>query len=282
MKIGRVLVIANQLKPEATELSIDIRNYLESLDIETIVLGLSGKPSQPALESFDLAISLGGDGTVLYSSRILAHRRIPILPINLGEFGFITEVTREEWKDAFEKFRSGKLVAGSRLVLRTRVVRSEREILSTIGLNETVIASSGISKIVRLHAFLSGCRLGSYRADGIIVATPTGSTAYSAAAGGPILHPEMDAMIINPICPFTLSARPLVVPGTERIEIFISESQRTELSLTVDGQTNVPVLPRDTIIIERSEDPALIVRSDRRTFYDVLRSKLRWSGEPNA
>ena len=282
IRIGRVLVVANQLKTEATDLSIDIREHLESLGIETIVLGLSGMPAQPALDDFDLAISLGGDGTVLYSCRILAHRRVPILPINLGELGFITEVTRDEWQDAFDKFRRGKIVAGKRLVVRVRVIRSEREILSTVALNEAVIASSGISKIVRLEASLSGSPLGRYRADGVIVATPTGSTAYSVAAGGPILHPEMDAMILNPICPFTLSARPIVVPGTERIEIHVSESQRTEISLTVDGQMNVPLVPRDTVVIEQAKDPALIIRSDRRTFYDVLRSKLRWSGEPNA
>jgi NAD+ kinase len=202
--------------------------------------------------------------------------------VNLGDFGFITEVTRDEWIDAFERFRSGMIEAGDRLLITVTVHRQGKEIATFMGLNDAVISASGISKIVKLSVRLSDTPLGRYRADGIIVATPTGSTAYSAAAGGPILHPEMDAMILNPICPFTLSHRPIVVPHDEEIVVEVEEEQRTGLMMTVDGQSEFPLKPDDRIVIRASEEKARIVRSNKRTFYEVLRTKLNWSGGPDA
>lgn len=282
LEIRKVLLVVNLEKDDAESLAEDIRTHLEANDIEVVVFGFRGKPAQPHLDSFDLAISLGGDGTVLFSSRILSAKNIPILAVNLGDFGFITEVSKNEWLDAFEKYRSGLLDVGERILLSVTVVRDGQEIGHFTGLNDAVVSGAGISKIVRLQVSLSDVELGRYRADGIIVATPTGSTAYSAAAGGPILYPELDAMIINPICPFTLSHRPIVVPGSERICIDIESVQRTKVILTVDGQTVTPLLPKDTVRIERSPVLARIIRSSKRTFYEVLRSKLNWSGGSDA
>jgi len=280
--IRKVLVIANLLKDDAGRLAEDVRAYLESQGIEVVVFGFRGKPAPPVLEDYDLAISLGGDGTVLFSSRILSSRSIPILPVNLGDFGFITEVAREEWIDAFERYRSGMIEAGDRLLLSVSVQRQEREIASFVGLNDALVSTSGISKIVKLTVLLSDTRLGRYRADGIIVATPTGSTAYSAAAGGPILHPEMNAMIVNPICPFTLSHRPIVVPGDELVVVEVEQEQRTNVIMTIDGQSEFPLLPADRVLISASQERAHIIRSNKRTFYEVLRSKLNWSGGHDA
>ena len=167
----------------------NIREYMEYLGIHTTVFGFKGKPAQPVVGEIDLAFSLGGDGTVLYSSRILAKKHVPIFAVNIGNFGFITEISKTEWKDAFEKYAKGMLGISERLMLQVRVVRQNAEIASFKGLNDAVIAAAGISKIVNLYVSLSDTPIGGYRADGIIVATPTGSTAYSAAAGGPILHP---------------------------------------------------------------------------------------------
>ncbi len=282
LTIRHVLVIANTEKPHADALAEEVRIYLEEQGIDVVVFRYSGNAAQPALKDYDLAISLGGDGTVLFSSRILSSRSIPILPVNLGDFGFITEVIQEEWKDAFEQYRSGVIEAERRLLVSVTHIRGGREIGKYIGLNDAVISSAGIAKIVRLSVRLSETFVARYRADGIIVATPTGSTAYSAAAGGPILHPGMEAMIINPISPFTLSHRPLVVPAEEQIDIEIDEYQRTSLVLTVDGQAQIPVLPLDRIAVRASVERARILRSEKRTFYDVLRSKLNWSGGPDA
>lgn len=280
--IRHVLVIANTEKPHAEVLAEEVRIYLEQQGIDVVVFRYAGNAAQPTLKDYDLAISLGGDGTVLFSSRILSSRSIPILPVNLGDFGFITEVTQEEWKEAFEQYRSGVIEAERRLLISVSHIRGGREIGKYIGLNDAVISSAGIAKIVRLSVRLSETFVARYRADGIIVATPTGSTAYSAAAGGPILHPGMEAMIINPISPFTLSHRPLVVPAEEQIDIEIDEYQRTSLVMTVDGQAEIPVRPLDRIAVRASAERAQILRSEKRTFYDVLRSKLNWSGGPDA
>jgi NAD+ kinase len=278
--IKRVLVIANLQKQGVGEVAEEVRSYLEGCGIDVVVFGYRGRPAQPALEAFDLAISLGGDGTVLFSARILSYSAVPILAVNLGDFGFITEVTRDEWASAFEQYRNGDLGVGERLMVDITVERRGKDVAHFTGLNDTVVSAGGISKIVKLSVRLGGASIGRYRADGIMVATPTGSTAYSAAAGGPILHPEMDAMILNPICPFTLSHRPLVVPADELIYIEVEEDQRTDVILTVDGQSVFPLLSRDVVRVCKAKTRARIVRSDVRTFYEVLRAKLNWSGEP--
>jgi NAD+ kinase len=282
IEINKVLVIANLLKDDAEKLTSDLRSYLENQGIQVVVFGFRGKAAQPVLDDYDLAVSLGGDGTVLFSSRILSSRSIPILPVNLGDFGFITEVTRDEMIDAFERYRSGMIEAGKRLLISATVTREGTQIATFVGLNDAVISATGISKIVKLSVRLSDTPLGRYRADGVIVATPTGSTAYSTAAGGPILHPEMEAMILNPICPHTLSHRPLVVPADEAISIEVEGEQRTNVIITVDGQSDFPLQPGDVVTITQAPERARIVRSNKRTFYEVLRTKLNWSGGNNA
>ncbi|MFP4300988.1 MAG: NAD(+)/NADH kinase [Spirochaetaceae bacterium] len=281
--IGSVLIIANTGKPDARELAEEIERYLIAEGVRTVVFAFDGIPvTAPPEKEFDLAISLGGDGTVLFASRILSSHTVPILPINLGDFGFITEVTRNEWRDAYLKFKEGKIEAGQRLILEVSIFRKDASIATFVGLNDAVISAGGISKIVNLSVHLGDQFIGSYRADGIIVATPTGSTAYSAAAGGPILHPEMEAMILNPICPHTLSHRPLVIPSDEIVKVEVSERQRTQVVLTVDGQSLTPLEPFDQVIIKKMDERAAIVRSHRRTFYEVLRTKLNWSGGPGS
>ncbi len=280
--IKRVLVIANLAKPRAERITEDIRTYLGNQGIEVVVFGFRGKTADPQLDHFDLAVSLGGDGTVLYSSRVVHKRDIPILPVNLGDFGFITEVTDDEWSDVFERYRSGLIAAGPRLLIDVCVDRGGERVGQYVGLNDAVISAGGISKLIKLSVDLREATLGRYRADGMIVATPTGSTAYSAAAGGPILHPEMDAMILNPICPFTLSHRPIVLPPEEVITITVESAQRTSILITVDGQSELSLQSGDRITVRRSQHRAYIIRSNKRSFYEVLRSKLNWSGGPDA
>ncbi|TVR32265.1 MAG: NAD(+)/NADH kinase [Spirochaetaceae bacterium] len=280
--IKSVLVIANLSKPHAERITEEIRDYLEQQGIEVVAFGFRGKTADPELDHYDLAISLGGDGTVLYSSRIVCAREIPILPVNLGDFGFITEVTQDEWRDAFERYRNGQIEAGPRLLIDVSVERNGRKIAAYIGLNDAVVSAAGISKIVKLTVRLREASLGRYRADGMIVATPTGSTAYSAAAGGPILYPEMDALILNPICPFTLSHRPIVLPPDEVVTMSVDDDQRTSVMMTVDGQSELQLEPGDRITVRTASRKAYIIRSNKRTFYEVLRSKLNWSGGPDA
>jgi NAD+ kinase len=275
-----VLIIANLQKGRAGELAEHIARELESEGISSDVFTFTGKPAAPPSDHYDLAFSLGGDGTVLFASRVLSTSRVPIIGVNMGDFGFLTEITESEWREAFDGYCSGRLDIAERFILKATVERAGTEVCSFAGLNDVVVSAAGIAKIIRLTVTLSGHELGRYRADGIIVATPTGSTAHSAAAGGPILDPRLDAMVINPICPFTLSHRPIVVPGFETVVIAVEEQQRTEVLMTVDGQLVFPLVAGDLVRVGRSDACARIVSAPRRSFYEVLRNKLKWSGAP--
>ena len=278
--VRTVLIIANLHKERAGDAADRIEAALTRDGVSATVFKFEGKPRDLPRGSYDLAFSLGGDGTVLFAARALAAARVPIIGVNMGDFGFLTEIAEDEWREAFTEYCSGRLEVAERIIQEVSVERDGASIARFVGLNDTVISAAGIAKIIRLSVRLGGTLLGNYRADGIIVATPTGSTAHSAAAGGPILDPRLSALIINPICPFTLSHRPVVVPGDETIEIIVEEQQRTDVLLTVDGQLIQPLESGDRIRIQRSDDCAQIVHARRRSFYDVLRTKLRWAGGP--
>jgi NAD+ kinase len=280
--IRSVLIIANTGKPQAGELASEMERFFEAHGVATTTFLYEGLASSiPIEDDHDLAITLGGDGTVLFASRVLAEHDVPILPVNLGGFGFISEIGHDEWTAAYRAYVDGRIHAGKRLVLDVCVKRAGEIACRFRGLNDAVVSSDGISRMVRLSVHLGEQFLGVYRADGVMVATPTGSTAYSAAAGGPILHPEMDAMILNPICPFTLSHRPIVLPPSEHPTIIVENAQRTKVALTVDGQSLTPLSEGDEVYVGAAQARAHIIRSDQRTFYEVLRTKLNWSGGPN-
>jgi NAD+ kinase len=219
---------------------------------------------------------------VLYSARLLARNDVPILPINLGNLGFIAWVRKNEWRERLVECLESRLQPSERIMLDIEVRRAHERPTRFIALNDGVMSGSGPARMVSLRVAASGATLGAYRSDGAIVATPTGSTAYSLAAGGPVVAPEMDAMIFNPVCPFALSNRPLVLPGSERIEIQVSEGQRTPTVLTVDGQETFPLAEGDVVVFRRASERARIFCAGRSSFYDVLRAKLNWSGGPDA
>jgi NAD+ kinase len=280
--IRKVLLVINSRKDDVQVVVRSILELMQRSGIQTVSREFSTQATPEDLSGVDLAISLGGDGTLLSSARMLAPLGVPILGINMGEFGFITEVSKSELGDAWDKLLHGRLGISERLMLSVEVQRDGAPKAPYLGLNEAVIGIKGISRMLRLKIFMSDTYMGRYRADGVIVATPTGSTAYSMAAGGPILHPEMEAFILTPICPFTLSNRPTVVPANEILRIEVEEPQKVEAVLTIDGQESFLLQPRDCILIRRAPFKARIVHTDRRSFYEVLRTKLNWAGEPNA
>ncbi|GAI83410.1 unnamed protein product [marine sediment metagenome] len=204
-KIYRVVIIVNLLKEGAKILVREAKTYLEERGVEVAIFPVQENFSPEILPGTDMAITIGGDGTLLFCARILAGENIPILAVNLGDFGFIAEVSRSEWIEALEKYLAGQLGISRRIMFESSVERGGRSIACFRGLNDAVICAGGFSRIIHLRVYLRRTYVGRYRADGVIVATPTGSTAYSMSAGGPILHPEMEAFIFNPICPFTLS-----------------------------------------------------------------------------
>ncbi|MCF7945077.1 MAG: NAD(+)/NADH kinase [Spirochaetia bacterium] len=277
-KIKRVLLVVNIHKDEANSITQNIKEYMGERGIELLTHSYKKNEELPYIENIDLAISLGGDGTVLYCARIIQHLGIPILAVNLGTFGFITEIARHEWKKAFEEYEVGRLGISYRVMIRVLVEREGRKVFVSHGLNDVVVNGSGLSRIVRLRLCVNETHLGNFRSDGIIIATPTGSTAYSMAAGGPILDSDMDALILTPVCPFTLSNRPLVISGNDVITIEVMKDQRTMINLSIDGQEVISLKESDIITIEKSHSRALLIKSNKRNFYEVVRSKLKWSG----
>jgi NAD+ kinase len=281
-EIRKVLIVVNSLKDDAAQLLSTVTDFARSRGCQVVPVDFADVVPAGSLDGVDLAVSLGGDGTLLSCARMLADRQVPILPVNMGDFGFITEVSRSEIVETWEKYQAGEIGVSERLMLSVSVLRDGKAAATFRGMNEAVVSVTGKSRMIRLKLFLSNTYGGRYRADGVIVATPTGSTAYSMAAGGPIVHPEMDALVLTPICPFTLSNRPTVIPAGETLRVEVEEGQKAEVALTVDGHDTCALLARDCVVITRAPHKALIIRSDKRSFYDVLRSKLHWTGEPHA
>ncbi len=278
-QVRHVLIIANWSKKTSHTLSQTIVDYLLEKGIQSTV-SRTNRGNEPLVvkDDTDLVICLGGDGTVLYCARYLQDLGIPILAINVGTFGYITEISVDEWQEAIDYYLDGKNTISRRLMIRVGVFRRGKKVFTAHGLNEMVVSSSGISKVVSLSLRIGTTEAGYFRSDGMIIATPTGSTGYSLAAGGPILDVDLSSLIITPICPFTLSNRPLVVGGDSTITLTIPRGQRTGLMLSVDGQQNFCLQEEDSLVVEKSQSKALIVASRRRNYIEVLRDKLNWSG----
>jgi NAD+ kinase len=286
----KAVLFVNTHKKNAADAARQIQAELEKRKCSVTVYSFEGKPENPPQGQWDIAFSLGGDGTVLYTARCLAPLRVPILPVNMGSLGFIAEVDRDDWLSTYEKWEKGEISVSRRCMLEISVERSSERsskiIMKNICLNDAVISAAGIAKLINLDVFInrgdgvsSDASLGSYRCDGLIIATPTGSTAYSMAAGGPILDPEMEALILNPICPFALSNRPFVLPSRLPLVITVPAQQRSGVLLTIDGQDTCNLQSGDKIYIQQAGQPALLIFADRHAYYSALRSKLFWSGD---
>ena len=283
-EVRRAILFINPKKKRVRDLRDEVLRELTYLNIQADFFSFKGKPDFSTEAGYDVAICLGGDGTVLSAARTISPLGIPIFPVNLGTFGFIAGVEPSEWRDVFESWLKGKAAYSRRLMLETSVERDGKELLKGCCLNDIVVSASGIAKIINLRVYGSEAgragfvKLGSYRSDGLIVSTPTGSTAYSAAAGGPIVDPELEALILNPICPFTLSNRPMVLPAGETVMVEVGKEQRSGVLLTVDGQVTEKLKSCDKVILKKAPYSCLLIASDRNGFYQSLRKKLNWSG----
>jgi NAD+ kinase len=280
--VKSAVLFVNLHKKNAAQTSDVIRVELERRAIEAVVFSFEGKPEKPPSGRWDIAFSLGGDGTVLTAARCLAPLGVPILPVNLGTLGFIASVNRDEWLDVFEKWLGGGILPSERRMLEICVERGGKAVLNSVCLNDVVISASGIARLIDLDVQIGGpesaVSIGSYRCDGLIIATPTGSTAYSMAAGGPIVDPEMEAMVVNPICPFALSSRPLVLPSRREMCVTVAEEQRSGVLLTVDGQDVFGLEKADKVFVRQAAHNALLIFSGKGSYYSALRTKLFWSG----
>ncbi len=235
----------------------------------------AGIPREALAGKIDLLIVLGGDGTLLSAVRALGGQRVPILPVNLGGLGFLTSVTREEIYPVLEQVLAGKHGTSERMMLEAEVLRKGGVAKRQSALNDAVVNKAALARMLDFDLNVNRAHVGRYRADGLIVATPTGSTAYSLAAGGPIVHPEVDALLITPICPHMLTNRPLVVPDTARVEIDIAAAEEP-VYLTLDGQIGFQLEPNDRVAVTKSASRVVFIRPPEKSYFEVLRSKLRW------
>ena len=223
----------------------------------------------------DLMLVLGGDGTMIATGRMLGDNQVPVIGVNYGGLGYLAEFPIEEMFPALAAIFAGKYTVQQRLMLQVELWRGDELVTQNRVLNDVVVNKSALARIIEIKASLNDQFLNSFRADGLIVATPTGSTAYNLSAGGPIIYPSMNAMVITPICPFTLSNRPIVVPDDSVIEVSLI-TEKEEVALTLDGQVGFALQARDRILISKSRTAFNLVQPPNRNYFEVLRNKLKW------
>lgn len=223
----------------------------------------------------DLLIVFGGDGTLLSAARALGGHKVPILAVNLGGLGFLTTVTLDELYPLLDQVLAGKHHTSDRMMLDAEIQRKGQAPERQCALNDTVANKGARARMLDFDVYVNGDHVGRYRADGLIVATPTGSTAYSLAAGGPIIDPDIDAFVITPICPHMLTNRPLVIPDTSRIDLDFTAAGEP-VYVTLDGQISFQLQPTDRVRITKSTNRVALIRPPSKTYFEILRSKLRW------
>jgi NAD+ kinase len=238
-------------------------------------LGWVSTPDTAIAERSELLVVLGGDGTLIHAARVLRGREVPLLGINLGSLGFMTEVPSRDAARLLQATLDGKAIISSRLKLRCRILREGKAIFEDEALNDVVLNKGAEAKIVDFDTLLEDKLIAHYKSDGLIFATPTGSTAYSLSAGGPIVHPSIDCVIVTPICPHALTQKPIVVPGDRPLRVAL-KSQVTDVYLSVDGQPGVLLKVGDRIEVERASTRLLLVQNPDLDYFSILREKLHW------
>src|ERR1700690_1223455 len=284
MKIQAAGIIGKPIKDVVCSVVPPLIEWLRKRNVEVFIdsetqacidpNGLSY--SREALaDKINLLIVLGGDGTLLSGARAMRGKQVPILAVNLGGLGFLTSVTQEEMYPLLEQVLAGQYRTSERMMLDAEILRSGKVVEKETALNDAVANKAERARMLDFDVYVEGNHVGRYRADGLIVATPTGSTAYSLAAGGPILHPALDSFVITPICPHMLTNRPLVISGAARIEIDFAAAADPAY-LTLDGQVGFQLEPMDRVAITTSKSKVLLTRPPNKSYFEILRSKLRW------
>ena len=268
MNVRNVVIVTKPRQAEVAHVAGELIQWFKRKNI-TASLEPGSAPEA------DLAVVVGGDGTLLAAARLLGDRQIPIVAINHGGLGFLTEVTRDEMYPALDRVLAGQFVIQQRMMMDLHVCRAEKRVADYRALNDVVINKGTLSRMIELEARVDGQYVSRFRADGLIVATPTGSTAYNLAAGGPIIFPTMSAMIMTPICSHTLTNRPIVLDESVKIEIML-RSEQEDVYTTVDGQLGLKLAMGDRLVIEKSGAAVKLVAPPGKNYFDVLRGKLKW------
>lgn len=273
-------------KPEQEQLADVVRElsgWLTERGLEVVLdaqgarwTGAAEMPRSDLAAKVDLVIVLGGDGTLLAVARAIGGRPVPILGVNLGTLGYLAETASDELYDALDQVLAGRFRVEERMRIAVQLERQGEVAGEYLALNDAVISKTALSRMIDLETLADGVEVTTYHADGLIVSTPTGSSAYSLSAGGPLLLPELDAIVLTPICPHTLTQRPLVLPASCTVEIRVQDTRGGEVHLTVDGQVGRELVEGDRVIVRRSELPVRLLVPPGRNRFAVMRQKLRW------
>ncbi len=273
----RVLIVISKDKKEAFPLKDKIVRFLKDKNIDCKVFVYDGfSYSMKMSGAYTHAISLGGDGTVLFTARFCAPYAIPVFPINFGRFGFIASIEPAQWEGSLNLFIEGKIALYERLLLCAQVIREKNTISRFEALNDIVASAQSVGKLVSLNVSFNDVSFGSYRGDGVILSTPTGSTAYSVASGGPILDPSVSAFVLTPMAPFSLSNRPIVLPSSGTIKISKASFRDENIAIIADGQKLLTLKHSDEVFITPSSNKAILAGCSPLQFYSALKTKLGW------
>jgi NAD+ kinase len=278
-----VAIIYKRTRPEAARLAGELKVWLEARHIDVFCREnmdnsaeiCSKQQRMDIPETVEAVLVLGGDGTLLSVARFLEDRSTPIVGVNLGGLGFLTEITIESCHREIRNILDGKYEIEKRMRLQVAIRRGDSVIFRQTVLNDAVINKGALARIVDLKTSIDGRYLTHYRADGLIVATPTGSTAYNLSAGGPIIHPTSRVFVMTPICSFTLTNRPIILPAEVTVQVELGESLE-DVTLTCDGQVGCELAPSDQIIISAAPNPLLLIKTPTIDYYEILRTKLKW------
>ena len=287
--IKRVGIVLKPHQPQALKTICELTVWLGQREIELVGgpeiereriehetgCAVSQVEPEKLAGAVDLVLVLGGDGTMIATARLLGDEEVPVLGVNYGGLGYLTEFRIEELYSALESILSGNYRLDKRVMLSVELHSRDGSITRNRVLNDVVINKSALARIIEIEAYLNQQFVSSFRADGLIVSTPTGSTAYNLSAGGPVIFPSMNAIVITPICPFTLSNRPIVVPDNAVIELLM-KTDSEDVALTLDGQVGCPLGVNEPVIIRKSRTTFNLIQPSNRNYFDVLRDKLRW------
>ncbi len=283
MTIRAIGICLKPDQPQFGDLVRELQKWLRDHGVEVLLgreaakaTGLEGMARSELADRVDLVVVLGGDGTLLAVVRAIGERPVPILGVNLGTLGFLAEISLDELFPTLEDVLADRLRVETRMRLDVRVKHDDRELGRYLALNDAVIAKTALSRMIDLETWTDDVEVTTYHGDGLIAATPTGSSAYSLSAGGPLLLPGIGAIVLTPICPHALTQRPIVLPESSRVEIRILDTRSGEVHLTVDGQVGRQLRDGDRVTLRASDVPVQMLVPPDRNRFEVLRNKLRW------